>query len=293
MIGRALVLGGGGWIYVAWETGVLAGLADRGIDVRSADDILGTSAGAYVGTWIASGRDPRDIAEELEQSQGRRRAVPKTFDSGASERIFEAISQATADAHELEPRHGRALGALALSGSLLAEDSYRRGVEKNIGREAWPGRLRVIAVDADSGERRGFDATSGVPLSSAIAAAGAVPGLFPPIAIDGRRYIDGLARSSASADLAADRANELALVVAPLPADSDGPGIIGALNRTLRREVAFLEAAGVRVVAITLSPEEQEACGPDNMDHSRYALALHAGRNRGRREANSIRAAGW
>ena len=54
---RALVLGGGGVIGVAWETGLLKGLAQGGIDVRRADVVIGTSAGSMVGTRIAAGHD--------------------------------------------------------------------------------------------------------------------------------------------------------------------------------------------------------------------------------------------
>jgi NTE family protein len=47
--GRALVLGAGGNAAIAWEVGVLAGLLDVGIDVRTADVVIGTSAGSVVG----------------------------------------------------------------------------------------------------------------------------------------------------------------------------------------------------------------------------------------------------
>jgi NTE family protein len=54
---RALVLGGGGVTGIAWETGLIAGLADLGIDLAAADVIIGTSAGSLVGTDIASGQE--------------------------------------------------------------------------------------------------------------------------------------------------------------------------------------------------------------------------------------------
>ena len=55
---RALVLGGGGPVGIAWEKGLLAGLAAEGVDVEAADHILGTSAGSVVGAELASGRGP-------------------------------------------------------------------------------------------------------------------------------------------------------------------------------------------------------------------------------------------
>src|ERR1700691_2639059 len=59
---KALVLGGGGPVGVAWESGLLAGLAESGVDLSSADFIVGTSAGSFVGAQLALGRSPAQIA---------------------------------------------------------------------------------------------------------------------------------------------------------------------------------------------------------------------------------------
>jgi len=61
----------------------------------------------------------------------------------------------------------------------------------------------VTAVDAATGEFRTFDRDSGVPLVQAVAASCAVPGVYPPVTIGGRRYVDGGMRSAANVDLAA------------------------------------------------------------------------------------------
>lgn len=58
---RALVLGGSGNVGVAWEIAVLAGLFEGGVDVRSADLVIGTSAGSVVGAIMAHGRDPPPV----------------------------------------------------------------------------------------------------------------------------------------------------------------------------------------------------------------------------------------
>jgi ABC-type sugar transport system substrate-binding protein len=54
---RALVLGGGGPVGIAWECGLLAGLAQAGVDLGTADFILGTSAGSFVGARLAMGAE--------------------------------------------------------------------------------------------------------------------------------------------------------------------------------------------------------------------------------------------
>ncbi len=58
---RAVVLRGGGVAGIAWEMGMLAGLAEAGIDIRKADLFLGTSAGAFVAAQITSGLTPEEL----------------------------------------------------------------------------------------------------------------------------------------------------------------------------------------------------------------------------------------
>ena len=73
--GRALVLGGGGLSGIAWETGILAGLAAGGADVTSADYVLGTSAGATVAAQIGSGLPVTDLFDRQTVPEAERRAV--------------------------------------------------------------------------------------------------------------------------------------------------------------------------------------------------------------------------
>jgi NTE family protein len=78
MTTHALVLGGGGEAGVAWEIGLLAGLAQRGVDLRDADVVIGTSAGAIVGTLLLSGRTCRTSTDgnSTRSPPRRRRAGP-------------------------------------------------------------------------------------------------------------------------------------------------------------------------------------------------------------------------
>src|SRR5277367_4517725 len=65
MAKRALVLGSGGPIGIAWQAGLLAGLAEAGVDLADADFIVGTSAGSFVGAQIAMGKAPGALAESI------------------------------------------------------------------------------------------------------------------------------------------------------------------------------------------------------------------------------------
>jgi NTE family protein len=91
----------------------------------------------------------------------------------------------------------------------------RAVVAARLGTHDWPaGNLLLTAVDADTGELVTFDSSSGVDLVDAVGASCAVPGVWPPVTIDGRRLMDGGMRSPANADLAAGY--DRVVVVAPI-----------------------------------------------------------------------------
>jgi NTE family protein len=214
---RALVLGGGGIAGVAWEIGLLAGLAAEGVDVRDADLVVGTSAGSIVGTLLRTGAD---LAELYERQLG---PVPPTeqrtdFDATA---MMTGIGTALAGVTDQQEARAR-VGALALQAATVAEEQRRMTIRARIGEPAWPDRrLVVTAVDAHDGGFSAFDADSGVALLDAVAASCAVPLVYPPITIGERRYIDGGMRSITNADLAAGC--DKVLVVAPFPGMPGSP----------------------------------------------------------------------
>ncbi|MEV8610451.1 patatin-like phospholipase family protein [Amycolatopsis sp. NPDC051373] len=125
----------------------------------------------------------------------------------------------------------------------------------------WPEKpwLKLVAVDAESGEPRGFDSGSGVRLVDALAASCAVPGLWPPVTIEGRRYVDGAVRSNTSADYAAGAAR--VLVLAPLghfelfPCETSLAVAIGDL-RTGGAAVAYVEPDADSLAAIGANPAD-------------------------------------
>jgi NTE family protein len=92
----------------------------------------------------------------------------------------------------------------------------------------------ITAVDAVTGDLRVFDGTCGVGLVDAVAASCAVPGVWPPVTIDGARYIDGGVRTTANADLAAG--HERVLILAPM-ADPALDGQVASLRERSRVEV--------------------------------------------------------
>jgi NTE family protein len=271
---RAVVLGGGGVTGIAWEVGVLAGLRAAGLDLTQADLVLGTSAGSFVGTALASDYDLEKLFEE--QAEDSAAEVATSASAELMESWIAAHVEGNGDARKV----GAAFGRIALADPEPVPAAVRRQVVgARLVTTEWPDRLKLTAVDADSGELHVFDSDSGIPLESAVAASGAVPGIWPLEHINGRRWIDGGMVSPANALLAAGY--ERVLIIAPL-APGYGP-IPGAVD-----DVQTLNAApGTRALLIAPDDATAEAIGPNIYDPSRRGPAAEAGR----RQASEVAAA--
>jgi NTE family protein len=282
MASQALVLGGGGSVGIAWESGVLKGLADAGLDLSGADLIVGTSAGSVVGAQLALGQTPEQmVATQIAESDGQLEQAMR-FDP----QTFMAITARWGTIAEMNQETQAAIGALALSAPTIDEAIWLRVFEATLNGVPWPERrLLVTAVNAESGEFVAWDRTAGAPLARAVASSCTVPGLFPPVTINGARYIDGGVRSGTNADLA--KGYDTVVIIAPI----GGPGqAIGQLaQRQIESETATLRAAGATVQLLLPDAEALSAFGPNLMDVTRRAVAAQAGINQGQAAAEALR----
>jgi NTE family protein len=275
-MGSALVLGGGGVTGIAWTTGLLLGLAEGGVDVTGADLIVGTSAGAAVGAQVATGRSLDELFE---------RQCADEHQEIAAELDLEALMPIVT---EMRAREGRPLdqaglariGTMALGASTVSEAERRAVIEARLGTDEWPagGRLRVTAIDAAAGELVVFDGTdpAGPGLIDAVAASCAVPGVWPPVTIGDRRYVDGGVRSVANADLAAGASP--ALLLAPLGAAA-GPGI----------ELELAALGGGRTLLVQSDRATQDAMGINPLDPARRRPSAEAGRRQAADVLDAVR----
>jgi NTE family protein len=209
MTRRALVLGAGGEAGIAWEVGLLAGLAGRGVDLTAADLVVGTSAGAGVAARINSGATLAELYEtQLAPADGE---IVTSF----GPRVIAKYIWAVAPARRNPVRARIRLGRMAVRSRTEPAAERRAVVAARLGTHDWPtGNLLITAVDVDTGELATLDSGSGVDLVDAVGASCAVPGVWPPVTINGRRLMDGGMRSPANADLAAGY--DRVVVVAPI-----------------------------------------------------------------------------
>lgn len=273
MTKRAFVLGGGGTLGVAWEMGVAAGLREAGVDPGAADLLIGTSAGSVTGALLAFGVDPLSF---MAMQMAGVPTGPARDLSCRDPRALEEVRTLWTGAAQMTAELRRQVGALALAAHTVSEHDWVGSISDLLGGlEDWPEKpLLVTAVDAESGDGVVWEKRSAVPLYQAVASSCAVPGLFPPVTLKGRRYTDGGVRSGTNADLAAG--HEAVLIVAPMGGPQFSLG-----HRQLQQEVQVLRTAGTAVEALVPDEEAIAAFGTDLMDASRVGPAAQAGMRQG------------
>lgn len=263
MTDTALVMGGGGVTGIAWELGMLAGLAERGVDLTTADLVVGTSAGSVVGAQITTGVD-------VEERYTAQLADP-TGETAAALGLTTVLRYGLAAVGTRDPQRARArLGRLALRTRTVPEADRIAVIAERLPVHTWPERaLRVTAVDVHTGEAVVLDRDAGVPLVEAVAASCAVPGVWPPITTGGRRLMDGGMRSPVNADIAAGYSR--VVVLAPITRGF-GP-MVG-----VGRQIAALRRAGARVALVAPDAAALQAIGRNVLDPARRAGSARAGR---------------
>jgi NTE family protein len=282
--GRAIVLSGGGLAGVAWGCGYLHALEERGVSVRDADLVVGTSAGSLVGAWLTAGR-PLSHRYRFLANDGSpvRRGLTSLFGAvsrepdAAGRQALELLLQTEQPTLE----EVRELGALARRAQTMPEALYVGFVDVVVGRRDWRGEaLKLTAHDTETGDRVVLAAGGRVALGRACAASSAVPGVFPPVKVRGRRLMDGGCRSGSNADLAAGADRALVLVLFPRP------GIAEAA--WLRDELPRLEAGGTRVLCALPDEAAIAATGSNALDPEVVPHVARAGYEQGIREAEPV-----
>lgn len=291
---RALVLGGGGPVGVAWEVGLAAGLQQEDIRLVDADLFVGTSAGSIVGAMLALGRPPVDLLatqHAISSEPAPRGTTNGAFDLGPL--IQQFIKLYTSDA---PPQQLRAdIGRFALDAKVAMTEeewltTFQNGDLIAIG--DWPAKPYICtAVDAETGEFVTWSKDRSVPLARAIASSCCVPGIFPPVTINGRRYIDGGMKSATNAELAAghDRVIVVSVTAGMERAATAFPALAERAKKRMDEELSAITSKGGQVRTIIPDEESAAVFGTNLMDFSRRGEIADAGLRQGKLEAANLR----
>jgi NTE family protein len=301
-----LVLGGGGILGEAWLSSVLAGIEQAGgFDGRDCRRLLGTSAGSIVAATLAGGLRPADRLGPLVSAVPAAAGVSAARAALAAPLALAAEFGATAAA----PLASFTLSQGALPGAVLRRAllgrvphgtrSHERLMEMmdELG-ASFDGQLLVAAVDAGRGRRVlfGGPAAPTASVAEAVAASCAIPGVFAPVRIGDRDYVDGGAWSPTNMDALDVRRGERLLCLNPTaslrPTPGTLAGVFGPLSRTIAASEALaLRHRGAAVTTVNPNSASVRAMGVNLMDPGPRARVIAAGYAQGAALVGSSRRA--
>jgi NTE family protein len=286
----ALVLAGAGAAGNAWQLGLIGGLSEAGLDVTSADVIIGTSAGSTVAAQITSGLRPAELYAAILAEvppppagvAGSDRGRGPTFSGASYLQWSDTIIESAQDASDMRRRIGAA--AVEMDASKGAAGArWRSIVAARLPSHDWPQqRVLIPAVDAQTGEPVVFDRHSGVDFVDAVAASTSA---MTPYRIGEHLYLNGGYRRSSNADLAAGCGR--VLVLEPFGGRSRTPREWGM---DLETQVDGLRAGGSRVEVVFPDAGAGDVFNANALDPSTRLPAARGGYNQGRTLADRLTA---
>ncbi len=290
----ALALAGGGPLGAIYEIGALCALQEalEGLDLATLDHYVGVSAGGFIAAGLANGMSPQALCDAFIETRG-----PAAFDPAwlmtpawrefaqraarlpalavragwqmalgrtpaqALEQLAPAVPTGVCDS---EPIHERLAALFAQLG--LSNDFRQLRT-----------RLTLVATDLDTSEpvRFGGPGWDHVPISRAVQASAALPGLFPPVRIDGHDFVDGALRKTMHASVALEAGVDLMLCLNPLvpfrantaglPRVADG-GLAKVMGQTLRSLIHSRLDQGMKQYARSYPDTDIVLLEPDQGD---------------------------
>ncbi len=264
-----LALAGGGPLAAIYEIGALAALEESisGLDVNAADIYVGISAGGIVSAALANGITPHQmcrlfVESDIETTSGPALFKPELLLRPASSEFRQRLASVPGlvfDSLIHYARHRKSLLSSferlkeALPAGILSGDGINEFLKSTF---ALPGRsndfrklrrkLVIVGTDLDTGEavRFGEPGWDAVPISVAAQASAAVPGLFPPVEIKGRYFVDGALRKTMHASIALEAGVDVLFCINPIvpfnanlhhePGKLHRGGLFDVLSQTLR-----------------------------------------------------------
>jgi predicted acylesterase/phospholipase RssA len=239
-----LALAGGGLEGAIYEIGALRALDEvlEGLDFNQLHVYVGVSAGAFLAANLANDLTTKQMCRAIVKHEpGEHPFVAETFLKPALRElaqrgamvprlVWESLVDYLRNPVDIGlldsfTRLGRALPVGVFNNEPVRK--YLESIYSIKGRtddfRQLDQHLYIVAVDLDSGEavrfgEKGFD---DVPISRAVQASGALPGLYPPVEIDGRHYVDGVLRKTLHASVALDAGAGLVICLNPIvPVDT-------------------------------------------------------------------------
>lgn len=291
MVSIGVVFSAGGPKGDPWHSGVVGALAEHtGFDARSAELLVGTSAGSFTSTALRAGLAPADIEnrhlgrELTPEGQAITGRIVSPYEEPVTERSFVPSSPAMTLRAAWPP--WKVDPIRFAFGLLPAGTRDGQAIATRIDEllpDGWPGRpLWIVAVRTNDGKRIVFgrDDVRGTP-GEASQASSAIPAIYAPTRIGEREYIDGAVHSSTNADLVASLGFDLVIISSVKTATPAARSWTGDAERMwfsnkLDAEVAEIRSNGTPVMVV--EPSATELTDLAITDPSMRRRACEAGR---------------
>jgi predicted acylesterase/phospholipase RssA len=258
-----MALAGGGPLGAIYEIGALCAIEEAlpDLDLNALDGYIGVSAGGIIAAGLANGMSPRALCNAFIEGDGPRDGVirPSLFVRPAWGEYLRRLAALPGLVTQAGWRYffdrRSLMTALERIGSALPTGLFSNAPIEAQLRRMFSGegrsndfrrlerRLVVVATDLDSGETAPFGQPGWdhVPISEAVAASAALPGLYPPWPIGGRWYVDGALKKTLHARVLLDMGLDLVLCLNPLvPFDATQPGrhrVLGSAQQRIPKLV--------------------------------------------------------
>ena len=237
-----LALAGGGPLGAMYEIGVLMALDEAldGLNLNDVDVYVGVSAGSFITAALANQLKPAEIFRLFIENKATDKQTgalkpevflrPATREYWRSAKLVPKLAAQAVWDYVSRPFAGSLMGSFGILGKALPTGIFDNHAIREFLRKVFnePGRtddfrklkhqLFSVATDLDTGEsvRFGGPGLDHVPISKAVQASAALPGLFPPVRIGGRYYVDGALKKTLNASVALEAGAQLVLCVNPL-----------------------------------------------------------------------------
>jgi NTE family protein len=301
-----LALAGGGPLGATYEIGALCALQEsvQGLNLSALDGYVGVSAGAFVAAGLANGMTPHQLCKGFIMGRGNLtdRIDPATFIQPAWDEFAQRLSTLPrlllrATRRSFSRQHtwlsaAEALGQ-ALPAGLFSNLPLQRQVQRMLSANGRSDDFRqlahklvIVATDLDTGQAAPFGQPGwdNVPISQAVAASAALPGLFPPVNIHGRWYVDGALKKTLHASVLLEEGLDLILCLNPLvPFDASQSdrrtpipplvegGLPMVLSQTFRSLIHSRLELGMKGYATSHSGTDILLFEPDHRDSELFA----------------------
>ena len=290
---RGLVLGGGGAYLVSWMMGYFHALKQNGVDLATADVVVGTSAGSVAGAVLSSGRLWR-LTGELDFFRDFPKLFAELVPALQANPSQERARRLAVDAKDASFETIRDIGRAAMAARNPAgTDKYFTTLHRLIGPAAWPSpALHTTANDCYTGERIVVSASAGLPVDVACAASSSLPGSMGPTWLKDRLCMDGgICQTSTHSDVVAGVKRALVISLSDGGPQAVAQGLrTSGMPNTPHQEIRDLEAGGTRTM-LTVAGLAPGVGHVDNiMDPKWIGPMLKYGHERGLAELPEVKA---